>query len=46
MSYNKFYSHDLNFFIFKKDKDFFQKVVLENILSKMEKTFVDWYLLS
>ena len=45
-SYSKYHSHELNFFIFKKDKEFFENVVLDKINTKMEKTFVDWYLLS
>ncbi len=35
----------MNFFLFKKDKDFFNKVAKKYIQNKMEKTFVDWYLL-
>lgn len=45
-SYLKFHSHEFNFFIFKKDKEFFENVVLEHVGAKMEKTFVDWFLLS
>jgi hypothetical protein len=45
-SYSKYHSHELNFFILKKDKEFFENVVLDKINTKMEKTFVDWYLLS
>lgn len=46
LSYSKYHSHELNFFIYKKDKEFFENVVVEKINTKMEKTFVDWYLLS
>ena len=37
--------HELNFFLFKKDREFFDKVVRDLIKNKMEKTFVDKYLL-
>jgi hypothetical protein len=35
----------LNFFIFKKDKEFFFEVVRPYIQNKLEKTFVDFFLL-
>ena len=37
--------HELNFFLYKRDKDFFNKIVKELIKNKLEKTFMDHYLL-
>ena len=37
--------HELNFFLYANDKPFFNEVVKNFISNKMEKTFVDWYLL-
>jgi len=39
------YCHELNLFIYKKDKEFFEKIVKPFIENKMEKTFIDYYLL-
>jgi len=43
--YSEYTCHELNFFLFKRDKPFFDEVVKPFISSKMEKTFIDWYLL-
>jgi len=43
--YSKFASHELNFFISKKDLEFFNTVVKPYIANKKDKTFVDHYLL-
>ncbi|RLJ01809.1 MAG: hypothetical protein DRP11_03850, partial [Candidatus Aenigmatarchaeota archaeon] len=43
--YSKYACHELNFFIYKKDKKFFQKVVKPYLKNKFQKTFVDKYLL-
>ena len=43
--YTKYSCHELNFFLFRKDKEFYESVVKDFIKNKMEKTFVDWYLL-
>jgi hypothetical protein len=32
--------------LFKKDRSFFDKYVVTHIANKLEKTFVDWYLLA
>ena len=37
--------HELNFFLYKRDREFYDQVVKDFIGNKMEKTFVDWYLL-
>jgi hypothetical protein len=37
--------HELNYFIYKRDKPFFDSFVKTFIQNKMEKTFVDWFLL-
>ena len=44
-TFSKYSSHELNFFLFKKDREFFDKVVKELISNKLQKTFVDYYLL-
>lgn len=43
--FSKYACHELNFFLYVKDKPFFNEVVRPFIRNKMEKTFVDWYLL-
>lgn len=43
---SKLFSHELNFFIFKRDKQFFESHVKMLIQNKIEKTFIDWYLLA
>ena len=42
--FDKFVSHELNLFIFKRDKEFFDNVVKPFLLCKMQKDFVDKYL--
>ncbi|KAK5583421.1 hypothetical protein RB653_005014 [Dictyostelium firmibasis] len=42
--FSKFTCHELNFFIFKKDKEFFGQVVLPLIQTKGYKTFIDHFL--
>jgi hypothetical protein len=44
--YDKEYCHELNFFLYKKDKPFFDQVVKPFISNKLSKTFVDLYLLN
>lgn len=43
--YDKFASHELNIFIFFKDREFFNKVVKPFIFNKVEKSIVDYALL-
>ena len=43
--YSKHSSHELNFFIYKKDPGFFKDVVLPYIANKKDKTFMDLWLL-
>ncbi len=43
--YYKHMCHELNFFLAKRDADFFNSVVRPFLACKMEKTFVDHYLL-
>ncbi len=43
--YSEFASHELNFFLFKKDPDFFNEVVRPYLENKHHKTFVDLWLL-
>lgn len=42
----KYVCHEINFFIFKRDRAFFNQVVKEYVANKLDKTFMDWYLLS
>ena len=44
--FSKHTCHEVNFFLFKKDKPFFKRVVLLLIKNKLEKQFVDQYLLA
>ena len=44
--FSKHACHELNFFLFKKDKVFFEKVVLHLVMNKLEKQFIDHYLLA
>eukprot|EP01116_Phalansterium_solitarium_P020667 TRINITY_DN6156_c0_g6_i2.p1 TRINITY_DN6156_c0_g6~~TRINITY_DN6156_c0_g6_i2.p1 ORF type:complete len:2265 (-),score=945.46 TRINITY_DN6156_c0_g6_i2:259-7053(-) len=44
-NYSKFACHELNYFIYKKDADFFSRVVAPYLANKKEKTFVDRWLL-
>lgn len=43
--YSKFASHELSFFIAKKDPEFFRTVVKPYLSNKKDKTFLDHYLL-
>ncbi len=43
--YSKYSCHELNFFIFRRDPDFFKTVVKPYLANKMHKTFMDDYLL-
>jgi hypothetical protein len=42
--YSKYACHELNFFLYKKEADFFQQVVLPFIKNKKAKTFLDHWL--
>jgi hypothetical protein len=42
---SRYTSHELHLFIHKKDPEYFAKVVKPYLLNKMEKTFIDYYLL-
>ncbi len=44
-SYSEYCSHDLNLFLFFKDRQFFDAVVRPFLANKMEKTFTDFWLL-
>lgn len=44
--YQKHVSHELNFFLATRDPEFFAEVALPFVGGKLEKTFIDWYLLS
>ena len=44
--YSEFSCHELNLFLFRKDPEFFKRVVAPYLANKKEKTFVDEYLLS
>ncbi len=43
--YSKYACHELNYFLYKKDKGFFETVVLPYLKNKKDKTFMDRYLL-
>jgi len=43
--YDKFASHELNLFVYFKDREFFNQTVLPFLQNKIEKTFVDYFLL-
>ena len=43
--YSKYQCHELNIFLFFKDKDFYQKVIEPFLRNKMAKDFVDIWLL-
>jgi len=43
--YSKFACHELSFFLFKKDREFFDAVVKPHLANKKDKTFLDHYLL-
>lgn len=42
--YDKFASHELHVFVYFKDKEFFNLVVLPHIRNKLEKDFIDHFL--
>ena len=42
---SEYFSHEFNFFLKKKDPEFFESTVRRILSSKMEKTLVDFYLL-
>ena len=44
-TYSDYLGHELNFFIYKKDPAYFASTVKPFIQSKMEKQFMDYYLL-
>jgi len=42
--YSKYACHELNYFIFKKDSDFFKTVIVPYLENKKDKTFLDqWF---
>ena len=43
--YSKYACHELNFWLSRKDTDYFEKVVVPHIENKRSKTFMDLYLL-
>lgn len=43
--YNRYICHETNLFIYFKDREFFDKVIKPFITNKLQKTFVDLYLL-
>lgn len=43
--YSEFSCHELNFFLMKKDYEFFESVILPFLKNKRERTFVDLWLL-
>ena len=43
--YNKFMCHELNLFLFFKDPAFFQANIKQFISNKLDKSFVDFFLL-
>jgi len=43
--YSKFACHELNFFLFKKDSQFFKKSIQPFLKNKKDKTFMDHFLL-
>ncbi|MFW6114242.1 MAG: hypothetical protein ACOC7K_00710, partial [bacterium] len=43
--YSKYAGHELNFFLFKKDPEFFKKVIQPYLAHKKDKTFMDHFLL-
>jgi len=43
--YSKYASHELNFFLYQKDRKFFNKVVKPYLANKKDKTFMDEWLL-
>lgn len=45
IQYSQYSCHELNIFLYFKDKEYFEKIVRPHLVNKMEKTFVDLYLL-
>ena len=43
--YSKYACHELNYFLFRKDREFFDKVIKPHIANKKDKTFLDYYLI-
>ena len=43
--YNQFFCHELNLFLYIKDKDFFNKVVKALIAAKLRKDLMDYFFL-
>ena len=43
--YSKYACHELNFFLYNKDRDFFNAVVLPYLRNKKDKTFMDHWLI-
>jgi len=43
--YSKYASHELSFFLFKKDPEFYKSVIVPYLANKKDKTFVDEFLL-
>jgi hypothetical protein len=43
--YSEYACHELNFFLYKKDPEFFAKVIKPSLANKKDKTFMDHYLL-
>ncbi len=43
--YAKYACHELNFFLYKKDRDFFDKVIQPYLRHKLDKTFMDRWLI-
>ncbi len=43
--YSKYASHELSFFLFKKDPEFFHSVIQPYLANKKDKTFMDHFLL-
>jgi hypothetical protein len=44
--YSRYSCHELNFFLSRKDPEFFKKIVVPYLFNKNEKTFMDHWLLS
>ena len=43
--YARFSCHEVNFYIYMKDKEYFERVVKPFLTNKFEKTFMDYFLL-
>ncbi|MCE5326046.1 MAG: hypothetical protein LLG01_06490 [Planctomycetaceae bacterium] len=43
--YSQYACHELNFFLYKKDPDFFRKVILPYLRNKKDKTFMDRWMI-